>query len=187
MARSPASRVEVRQRAGQRRGEQRPVAIGELLAQVDDIDHGRATDGLLPQGQALDAPLGDSAHGGHIRRRAGQDDRRRRQPAELDGHVPRLEAWRPIRLVGRVVLLVDDDDPEVGDRRQEGGPGADDDAHAVLPDPPPLVGSLTFAEAGVQHGHVLGRLGAQPVQQGRGKGDLRHQHEGPATESTRRA
>ena len=34
-------RVQVRQRSGQRRREQRPVAIGELTAKVDDIDHGR--------------------------------------------------------------------------------------------------------------------------------------------------
>ena len=54
-------------------------------------------------------------------------------------------------LVRGVVLLVDDDEAEVGERREDGGARADDDARLAAHDPSPLVPALARTEAAVQH------------------------------------
>ena len=48
------------------------------------------------------------------------------------------------------MLLVDHDQPEVADRREDGRARADRDARLARAQPPPLVVALALAERGVQ-------------------------------------
>ena len=80
------------------------------------------------------------------RRRGPEHDRRAGQAGQLDRRVAGLEPRRPVALVGRVVLLVDDDHADVGQRRDDRQPRPDDDVDVAGADPAPLVGALAVAE-----------------------------------------
>ena len=86
-----------------------------------------------------------------------EDDGRAGDPGELDGGVARLQPRRPVALVGGVVLLVDDHQADVRERRHERDPRPDDDVRLAGPDPPPLVGALALAQRRVQQRDADGR------------------------------
>ncbi len=60
------------------------------------------------------------------RRRRAEDAGRPGDRGEPDGGVAGLDPRRPVALVGPVVLLVDDDEADVRQRREDGRPRADD-------------------------------------------------------------
>ena len=60
------------------------------------------------------ATLADAPDGLDGRRGAAEDQCRARLHGELDRHIRGLDPWRPIALVGALVLLVDDDQANVG-------------------------------------------------------------------------
>ena len=76
------------------------------------------------------------------------------------------------------MLLVDDDHPDIGQRRDHGQPCADHDVGVAGPDPSPLVGALPFSEPGVDERDPGVEVGPQPVDEREGEGDLGHEHEG---------
>ena len=89
-------------------------------------------------------------------------------------------AWiarRPVALVRRLVLLVDDHEADVGERREDGQPRPDDDRHRSRPDPPPFVGSLALTEARMDERDVRVEVGSQPVDERRRERDLGDEHE----------
>jgi hypothetical protein len=75
------------------------------------------------------------------------------------------------------VLLVDDDEGEVGDGREYGRPGADRDSLAALAQGAPLVVALPGGERGVEHRDLVAETGPEAGQGLRGEGDLRDQHD----------
>ena len=110
-------------------------------------------------------------------RRRAEHDRGTGQPGQLDGGVACLEAGRPVALVRRLVLLVDDHEADVGERREDGQPRPDDDRHGSRPDPPPFVGSLAVTKARMDERDVRVEVGSQPVDERRRERDLGDEHE----------
>ena len=75
------------------------------------------------------------------------------------------------------MLLVDDDEPDVGQRRDDGQPRPDDDVHVARPDAPPLVGALAVAEARVDERDPRVEVRPQPVDERQRQRDLGDQDE----------
>ena len=113
-------------------------------------------------------------------------DARRGTPVDGDGAFER----RPLRSEGArvvsrirflfergVVLLVDDDQPEVVDRREDRGAGADDDAGFAARYSLALVTPLGLGERRVENGNAPSEACAEPAYRLRGEGDLRHEHD----------
>ena len=150
----------------------------QLGTEVDDLDRRRGPDRANRQHDpVVDAGPrpADAVDGGRGR---PEHDRRARQLAQPDGHVTRLEPRRPVALVGGIVLLVDDDEPDVGQRSDDGQPRPDDDVHLARPDAPPLVGALAVAKARVDERDPRVEVSPQPVDERQGQGDLGDQDEG---------
>ena len=78
------------------------------------------------------------------------------------------------------MLLVDDHQADVGERRQDGEPGTDDDVDRAGPDPSPLVGPLARSDGRVDQRHLGVEVGPEPVDQRHRQGDLGDEHERPA-------
>src|SRR5688572_20886936 len=85
------------------------------------------------------------------RRGRGQDDDAAAEPRAHDRQVAGVVAEAILLLVGRVVLLVDDDEAEPRDRREECRAGADDRPRLAAPDAPPLRPALARPEPAVEH------------------------------------
>ncbi len=83
------------------------------------------------------------------------------------------------------MLLVDDDEPEIGDRREDRRPGAHDDARLALADPPPLVVALARRQLAVQHGHRGSEARPRGPHQHRRERDLGHQQDRALAEGER--
>ena len=66
-----------------------------------------------------------------------------------DRHIPAVVPGRLVLLVRPVLLLVDDDEPELLERREHGGARADDDVHVTAADEMPLIVPFAFGEATV--------------------------------------
>ena len=161
---SPLVRVERRELVRQALAEQALVARRELRAQIDDFDLGSRTRDAR-QHEALDLATHRPAEAHDVRRGTAQHDRGTGQTPDHDGHVARLVARRAVRLVRRIVLLVDDDDARIGQRRERGDARAHDDPDLARADAPPLVGALALAQRAVQQGDFLAQIVAQPIQQ----------------------
>ena len=127
------------------------------------------------------AALPDAAHALHGRRRAAEDDRGAGQAGERQRGVAGLQAGRPVALVGRVVLFVDDDQADVGEWRGRRHARPHDHVHTAGTNAPPLVGALALAQPGMQDRYLRVQLDSQPINERRRERDLRHEDErGPA-------
>ena len=84
------------------------------------------------------------------------------------------------------MLLVDDDDPDIGERRQDREPRPDDDVDVAAADAPPLVGALAVAEPRMDDRHPGVEVGAEPVDERERQRDLGDQDERAATGAERR-
>lgn len=104
----------------------------------------------------------------------------------LDGDIAAVIAGELVLFVIAGVLLIDDDDAEVGDGCEDGGAGSDDDACAVIAAAAgelPLLVPLRCSEAGVKHCDGVGCAVAEAVDEASGglgrERDLRDEHQGP--------
>ncbi len=79
------------------------------------------------------------------------------------------------------MLLVHDDEAQRLGGRQDGHSRTHHHACPPSADAPPFVSTFAVAHAAVEHGHVLAEVVPQSVDEGRGQGDLRHQHERATT------
>ena len=97
------------------------------------------------------------------------------------GDQPRVVARVALVLVGAVVLLVDDDEPEVGDRREDRAARPDADARLAGAQAAPLVVALPRAELGVQDRDGVAEARHEAVDHLRRQADLGHedQHAAP--------
>ncbi len=75
------------------------------------------------------------------------------------------------------MLLVDDDQPDIGQRREHRQPRPDDDIHLATTDAPPLVRPLPVPEAAMEHSDPGVEIGAEPVHERQCEGDLGHEHQ----------
>jgi hypothetical protein len=154
------------------------------IAHVDDLDRRqpRAVDAL---GQSQAPQRVDGL--GTRRRAAGHEHCPGLGGAALS-HAAGVVARVAFVLVGGIVLLVDDDEPEVADRREDRR--ARTDAHARLPrpQPRPLVVALASRELGVQDGDGVPEARDESRDDLRRQSDLRHEddHAAPARQRRRR-
>ena len=178
IARSPRPVSSCSRASAERGRQQAAVARGQLGAKVD-----RRHPGLRPgrAGGKPDAAVPAGARVAHALdgwRCAAEDHGGTRPRREQHRGVTRLEPRSPVALVGGLVLLVDDHEPEVGERCQERRPRAHDHVDRARPDPPPFVRPLTLAETRMQDGDGDPQLHPQPVHDRRGERDLRNEEEG---------
>ena len=97
------------------------------------------------------------------------------RPAQRDR--PGVVARVALVLVGRVVLLVDDDQPDVGQRREHRRARPDADPGLAVAQAQPLVVSLALAEPRVQHRDDVAQPGPEPRQRLRRQCDLGDEHD----------
>jgi hypothetical protein len=121
----------------------------------------------------LELTVAGTTHRSNVRSGAAQDDRCGGEPAKLDGDVAGLVARCPFRLVRRVVLLVDDDDADVGEWRQHCNARTDHDACLAALDAPPLVAALALRERTVEQRDLRADVVLEPLEQWHGQSDLR--------------
>ncbi len=76
------------------------------------------------------------------------------------------------------MLLVDDDETDVRERRHDRQPRPDDDVDVAGPDAPPLVGTLAVGQTRVDERHARIEVGPQPVDERQRQRDLGHEYEG---------
>ena len=142
-----------------RREHGRAAAVARCLAHV----HDRAPPASSGRPRARAAPAAVLAVAGVVvdsPATAWPTPARPRRPrvcAAHDGHVARVVARRLLLLVGVLVFLIHDDQPERFDRREDRRARADHDARAALADPVPLVVALAVGQMAVQHGHRVWR------------------------------
>ena len=163
----------------------------QFQAHVDDVDPRQLQGGAfarpvscqqlrsdaLRQREQADVTLLGPPEGLDGRRRAAQDQHRAHRLRQVLGNRSRVVARHGILLVGRVVLLVEDDQSHVRGRREERG--ARSDHHRIAPGGDSLPGgvALRVGKAGVEHRHPVAEAGGEPVGDLRRQGDLRHEHE----------
>ncbi len=92
-------------------------------------------------------------------------------------HPAGVVAWRAIGLVAPVVLLVDDDQADVGQRRERRRSCSDHHARLAAKDPPPAVMALPRRQARVEHGELVADRGAEAVGELRDEAHLGHEHD----------
>ena len=76
-----------------------------------------------------------------------------------------------------LLLLIDDDEPDVFQRRKDGAAGAHHDVCAAILDHLPLQKAFGVVEGRVLHRHPAAKLTFEPQDHLRGQADLRHQHQ----------
>src|SRR5262249_22988894 len=86
-------------------------------------------------------------------RRSPEYDERLLEPSAHDGDVASVIPRRFFLLVRRVVFLIDNDEPDVLERREHGRARADHDADLAAPDAMPLVVPLTRRKPAVLDRH----------------------------------
>ena len=111
------------------------------------------------------------------RGRGAEDHGRSLELAAHDRHVPRRVARRLRLLVARLVFLVDDDEPEVPERREECRPRPYRDLHLAVVDPVPLVEPFPVRQAAVQDAEFVAEPGPEAAHGLRRQRNLRHQHD----------
>ena len=82
-------------------------------------------------------------------------------------------------LVGPLVFFVDDDEPQVFQRRKQRAPRPDHHVVTAFSHVPPLVELLPRGHSTVQQGGPSGEPRIDTLQRLGGKGDFRHQEQGP--------
>ena len=145
----------------------------ELLAHVDDFDFGqRALFYAIGQfDQRIFIFLCVEIRLQRGRGRTQHDDRVRHLGAHY-GNIAGVVARRFFLLVGGVVLFVDDDQCEIGDRGKDCGARADDHAGVSTFDAVPLLGAFAVGERGVEDGNFIAEDLMQVGGDGRGQTDF---------------
>ena len=119
-------------------------------------------------------------HALRARRRAAGDQQRAAPRSALGSDVARVVAGVALVLVGGVVLLVDHDQPQLRDRREDRRARPDADARLALAQAPPLLVALPGCHPRVQDRDRLAEAGAEASHDLRRQRDLRDHHDRPA-------
>ena len=154
-------------------GEQgRRERVTALAPQVDD-PHRRQ----LPAEPAAELEPLERGPALGPRRRASEDGDGPLERRPLGRDRSRVVAGVGLLLVGRVVLLVDADQPEAAHRCEDRGARADDDAGFPGGDPLALVAALGLRQPRVEQRDPLAEAGPEAADRLRGECDLGHQHD----------
>ena len=153
------------------------VAFRRLVPHVHKLDIGVAAAHPLGQRGGRDGAAGRLEVGGDARSRRPCNQARPCDRGKTPGHPTRLVARRPILLVGCGTLLVQADEPQARDRRENRRPAAQHHLRLASSRPPPLLGPLQLGQLRVQDGdrgvqaspYTLDQLGRQR--------DLRHEQQ----------
>ena len=156
------------ERLEQRRRER----IARLAAQVDDA-HRRQ----LARDAAAELDPLERLPALRPRRRAAEDGDRAFERRALRRDRARVVARIGLLLVRGVVLLVDADQPEAVDGREDRRAGADDDACVACRDPQPLVAPLGLRQSRVEQRDAFAEARAEAADGLRRERDLRHEHD----------
>ena len=158
------------------------AAAARDVAHVEHLDRGqRQRVHALRQLESIE--LGPAL--GTRGRRAGQIDGTGLGGAPA-GDRPGVVAGIPLLLVGGVVLLVDDDQAEVAERREDRRAGTDTDPGGPGTQSSPLVEPLALREPGVEHGDAVAEPGRDPADRLRGEADLGDEQDRAAAPVQRR-
>ena len=138
--------------AAQSAAEDAAVALLKLPAQVYDLYRGLRSRAAGPRAghgcyaiwqlEQTVSPVDGAGIGHNVRCRGAQDDHRAGQIRQLQGRLPGVIARRVVLLVGGLVLLVDDYQPQVGLGRKDGAARAYRYPVIALLYAPPLVEPL---------------------------------------------
>ena len=135
--------------AHQRRRQEMP-ALDALAAQIDEPHDGKLGRRVAArQRDALVAAARDIDHCFERRGGRDQDDRDVGQRGAQHRHIAGLVDDPVLLLVGGIVLLVDDDQPEFGEGQEQRRTGADDHARPAGGDGPPGVPALGCRHVGM--------------------------------------
>ena len=161
-----------RRHAAERREQRRRERVAGLAAEVDDAHRRERPDEPPAEVEPVEAlpALGP-------RRRAAVDRDRAFEGRALRRDGACVVARVGVLLVGLVVLLVDADQPEVADRREDRRPRADDDARLAARDPLALVAALGVGQTRVQDRQPVAEARREAAGRLRRQRDLRHQHD----------
>jgi hypothetical protein len=152
--------------------------FGRFAAEINQLDLRQLAAGH-PAGQAqmLGEATFDQRRSFHRGGGCRQNHRHSKVLCGDEREVAGVVTRRFLLFVGGVVFLVDHDQSEVVERREEGGAGADDNLCPTLANSPPLPPALALGEGGVENRS----LGPEtPLDRARGGGretDLGHKHE----------
>ena len=113
----------------------------------------------------------------HPRRRASVHRDRTFQRSALGSHRTGVVARIRLLLERGVVLLVDDDEPELAHGREDGGTSPDDDARLAARNPLALVAPLGITERRVQDGDAVAEACCKPTDGLRRERDLGDEHD----------
>ena len=160
-------------RPGKKRVPRRAFSVA---AQVDDLDLGhRGACGARRQREQPDSPLVGPMVGLDRRRRAPEHAHRTCVLRPKQRHVASMVAKALVLLERRVVLLVDDDQSQIRDRRKQRGTCPNRDLHSPPSKRLPGVVALTRGETTVKNGDVVAEAGAEPSDELRCERDLRNE------------
>ena len=163
---------------GDQGGRQEVAALGRCRTHVDRGDGGE--DGAAVacrQGDAAVAAGLDVGEGFQRGRGGDQHGRRGAEPGADHGHVAGVVNDAFLLLEGGFVLLVDDDEAEVGEGKEQRRAGADDDGGGAIGDGAPGGAAGAGGEVGVPDGGGDAEAAFEALQPLRGEGDLGEQHQ----------
>jgi hypothetical protein len=157
---------------------------GEFLAHVDDHHRGQWT----TEDPALqDDPLVLAAHRAvvalHRRRRRPEHHQRTGLLAAHNRKIASVVSRALVLLVRGIVLLVYDNQAELRQRREDGGPRPDDRVDVAAADPLPLVVALAGREAAVLNSNPVAEAVTKRGTHGGGEGNFRHKHQDAAAQA----
>ena len=163
------------ERLAQRLRERAAIARAELEAQVND---GRARQRQIPNAlrqrerRQLSPARGLVRH--DPRRRASEHDSGTGDATELERRVDRVIPRIALLLVRRLLFLVDDDQAQTFERREEGRARTDDDIGDSIEYSPPLIETLARRERAVKERDAVPEPRDEPRDDLRREDDLRH-------------
>ena len=162
------------------------VAGGEFGAHVGKLDAGqRAAAVTVFERHHPNTPaLGGKGRFG-ARRGRSEDEQRVFGRGTLAGDLMRRVARRGFALVGVLLFFIQNDEPDVLQRRKDRAAGADDDIGVAALDHPPLQKALGVVEGRVLHGQTAAEHRLEAADHLRRQANFRHKHKGAAAQFQR--
>ena len=172
----PAAAVEQHDRLA--RARERAARLGvQRVAGAAHVEHAHGRQRARVDAVRAACRCGERVPGLRARRGGADEQPGAGAARALGGDGAGVVARVALVLVGGVVLLVDDDQPEVGDRREDRRARADRDPRLAGAQPPPLVVALALAERGVQQRDGVAEAGLEAPDGLRRQRDLGHEHD----------
>ena len=163
----------------QRAAEHRIIACPDLLLHVHQLDLGQvhAVEPVCEAAEGVHAGSGP-VHSFHRRGSRAQQHQRFLPASPEDGHLTGTVAGGILRLIGALLLFIQNYDTQIPAGCKHGGAGTHHHLGLSLPDLPPLVVPVPGRQAAVKQRHMLAKMGRQKAEELGCQGNLRHQQKG---------